>query len=484
MIWVRLLDILRIQIETDDIDYLKDVKENFTFYVDGFRFMPQYRAGGWNGKTCLLNTANRSLPYGLLTDLISFHKKNHPDKKLVIDEEVKKLFKGPELKIKYDLSLKPWSFQKDCIRSALKYTRGIIRSATASGKSLVISYIVKTLKENNICEKQIIVVPTQSLVEQFYDDMIEYGIDKKSIGRVYTKYKDWDSDIVISTWQTLSKNHERLNNYDTIIIDEVHQCKALQLRKILAKSKRAKYRLGFTGTLHAGNLDNLNTKAYLGPIIREYPSGLLAEEGYISKCKVKVINVDYLSEYSGNYNDIKDDIFKNNYRLGIIHDIIKLLNHNILILVGKVKSEGDFLKQYLSTFNDIKKEIVFLSGRDDVNIREKWRKECENRTDIVIIATYGIFQLGINIPSLRYIIFASPFKSKIRILQSIGRSLRKYSDKEYATIFDIADNVKYLDKQGPSRLRHYHSEGFNVEEISMKEGSIINPFQILSEISC
>jgi len=463
-------DLLNIQIQTDDYDYLNLLKKHFTFLVDGYHFMPQYRSGGWDGRTCLIRGDN-SMPYGLLVELIRVNEKEFPRVTLVIDDDVKEIFKGPKLKVKEDLSLKPYPYQMECIQKSLNFTKGIIRSATASGKSLIISYIVKTLLENKKSKQCIIIVPNKSLVEQFYGDMNEYGMPY-TVGKVYQGHKEWDRDIVIATWQTLMRNNNMLRNYDCVIVDECHGVKSHQLKKILINATKANYRLGFTGTLHPGKLDFLNTYAYLGPVIADYSSGELANGGYISKCTVKVINIEYQEEFTGTYDEVKDSVFTNNYRLSVIKSIINSLDHNVLLLTGKVEKEGDYLKNWLQGVID--KEIVFLSGRDKVEEREKWRIECMKRKDIALIATYSIFSQGINIPNLKYIILVAPFKSKIRVLQSIGRALRKYSNKKKgAIIYDIHDNTKYLKSHGNIRFRYYASEGFEVEETLLEEGNRI-----------
>jgi superfamily II DNA or RNA helicase len=463
-------DDLNIKIETDDYDYIKLLKAEFEYLVEGYNWMPAFRSGRWNGRTCLIRGDN-SLPYGLLTELMRVNKTSFPRVTLRIDEDVKSIFKGDRLRLEETLSLKPYPYQKDCIVKALQYTKGIIRSATASGKSLVIAYILKTLLDNKKIKQGIIIVPNRSLVEQFYNDLQEYGV-KYSIGRVHGKSKEWNEEIVISTWQTLMRNHNKLKQYDAVIVDECHGGKSFELKKILVKAINADYRLGFTGTLHAGKLDNLNTQSYLGPVIADYSSGFLAEEGYISKCNVKVVNIEYETQFEGDYNVVKDEVFTNQYRLNVIKKIVNQLDHNVLILVGKVEKEGDYLKNWLQGVT--KKEIVFLSGRDNTDEREKWRKACMKRKDIILIATYGIFAQGINIPNLKYIVFGSPFMSKIRVLQSIGRALRKHANKkEGATIYDIHDHVKYLKKHGNVRFRYYGTEGFETEEILLEEGNNI-----------
>lgn len=472
MVKIRKVSNTKIQINSPDIEYLKDVKDHFTSKVEGYYHMPKFKSGMWNGSVSLFSDRNKTLPYGLLVDWLKFHKKNYPDVPYEVDPKVTDLFKGHTFPPKYDLSLYPYDFQKDCIEEALKHPRGIMRVATASGKSLIISYIIKTLLENEAVERCLIIVPTIGLVEQFCGDMKEYGV-KFNIGRVYEKYKEFDKTIVISTWQTLSRNHDKLNLYDGVIVDEAHGAKSHEISKILKKCKKAIYRLGFTGTLPTSKLDLWNVKSYLGPLLREYSSGELAEKGYISKCNIKLIHIQYNDEYDGMYDDIKDSIFTNDFRLRLMGKLAESMDHNILILVGKVEKEGEYLENFFR--EETSKDVMFLSGRDDVDTREYWRKKCMKRKDIILIATYGIFQLGINIPNLKYIILAAPFKSKIRVLQSIGRALRKHSDKvNGAIIFDISDDVRYLGEHSLKRLRYYDKEKFSVEEYLFKEGGIFN----------
>lgn len=349
-----------------------------------------------------------------------------------------------------------------------------------SGKSLIIAHIIKTLMEHNLNKKALIIVPTISLVEQFYDDLLEYGyFTKDCLGKVYEKYKEFGRPVVISTWQTLSRNHNRLSEFECVICDEVHGAKAHEIKKILNLCTGADYRLGFTGTMPLSDLDIWNVKAYLGPVIREYGAGQLGREGYISKANIVIVDINYQNEYKGSYDDVKDEIFKNPFRLGVLKNIINASKGNILLLVGKVEKEGALLKEYLdkqTDHNALKKDVVFLHGSTKVQEREYWRKECEKRKNIVLIATYGIFQQGINIPSLKYIVLASPYKSKIRVLQSIGRGLRKHkSKKDGAYIYDIFDDCKYLYDHGVKRERHYNAEGFDVTDIVLQEGEHIDP---------
>jgi superfamily II DNA or RNA helicase len=464
-------DHLNLKIDADD-DKLESINDFFTAYVPNHYHMPMFRSGIWDGKVRLFNLSGSTLPYGLLSDLIKHYKKIYPDDIIKITNDIKNIYKGKEITPIYNLNKKPYYYQKDCIETALKYSKGLIRSATASGKSLIISYIIKTLMENDLTKHSLIVVPTVSLVEQFYGDMIDYGLDKNIIGRVYDKYKEFDNTITISTWQSLMRNHRFLPGYDCIIIDEAHQIKSTEITKIAKKATHATYRLGFTGTLPSDKLDLFNIKAYIGPILREYGPGQLSSEGYISKCNINAINFSYSDDFGNDYNEIKQLAFQHKARLRLIFDIANKVDSNILILVGLVEKEGNVLFEYIKSKTN--KTVIFLNGKTKIEDREYWRKICEDKKDIILIATYGIFAQGLNIPSLKYVVLGSPFKSEIRVLQSIGRALRLHADKiDGAIIYDIIDNCKYLDVHGKKRLKYYTNEKFIVKEFKISTTDLL-----------
>ena len=161
-------------------------------------------------------------------------------------------------------------------------------------------------------------------------------------------------------------------------------------------------------------------------------------------------------------------VFNQHYRLELIKRVIDIIgNNNVLILVGLVEKEGELLKDYLEKVLP-DKTVVFLSGKDKVTVREEWREEFKNRNDIILIATYGIYQMGINIPPLKYLIFASPFKSEIRILQSIGRTLRKHASKiDGSYIIDIVDRAPYIYLHAKKRYSFYKKEKFKIEKVDI-----------------
>lgn len=471
MIYLTLQNKSDIKIDTNDERILRDIRDQFTYYEEGFQFTYRYKANLWDGKTSLFKTSNRTLPYGLFFELFRFLKLQGLSKQLVIDDSIKNIFKATDnIDIKYDLKYEPFYYQDETIKDAIQKTRGLYQLPTSSGKSLIISYIINNLYNNKITKSNLIIVPTLSLIEQFRSDLIDYGIDESIIGRVNKDHKQFDAPIVISTWQSLKNNIEKLDRFDLAICDEVHLGKASSINKIMQKcSQHAKYVLGFTGTMPSKPLEKLKVQNYIGPVWKTYSSKKLSDEGYLSKCNIRQIKLKYLDSYTGDYNSIKRDIVQNDYRLKVIKSIANKMDF-LLILVERVKDEGEVIAEYLKE-NIKDKEIIFLSGRDKALIREAWRKNMESNGNLIIIATYGIFSTGVNIKSLKNVLLISSSKSKIRILQSIGRSLRKHDNKkdEGATIWDLWDQVKNLRDHGRSRDRFYKNEEFDITAIEMNE---------------
>jgi len=461
-----------IVIDCMDFRYLNAVSKHFTYYVPNYRFMPRYQSGSWNGQSSMFKKGSRKLPYGLLSDLVRYSLGEWSEEyNLVLDDEIKNLFNPPERDVHYDLIYYPYWYQEEVIEIALRFGRGIFRCPTASGKSLMITYIVKTLLP--FLRQQLIIVPNLGLIKQFHDDMIEYGISENLIGKVNKDFKQFDKPIVVSTWQTLKNNEKELERYDNVIVDEVHGAKGSVLYDLMKKTT-SQYTFGFTGTIPDHPLDEQKVKAYIGPILKEYTNQEIADGGYIAKGNVNVIDIHYKQDFSKDYNTMVEETFNHPFRLNLIKSIINKVTGSILLLVGKVEKEGDVLKGMLEAHLE-GKTIEFLSGRDNAEIRAEWQKKVHNRKDIVLIATYGIFQAGINIKSLKHLILVSSFKSNIRVLQSVGRTLRMYENKEKtgAFVWDLVDQTKIIRRHGNLRMNFYEREGFNINQMIVTEGKTI-----------
>ena len=460
MIDILLHNKQHIKIKCIDNDYYDKLKDYFSFKVPGYYFTSKFKNSSWDGKISFFNKKDKTMPYGLFFDFLKFHKKYYPDEKFNVSSEIKKLFSiETPFNVMYNLKHYPRDYQDDCIKAALKYKKCILHVSVASGKSLIIAYIIKTLMEHDIFN-HLIIVPTINLVEQFKNDLLDYGI-KNNIGLYYNKTKEPFEDIVISTWQSLQNRHNILSRFNSVFVDECHTTGgSIEIRKIL-KNITAEYKIGVTGTLPSKKLHLFNIKSYLGPIVRKYKSSELAEKGHVSKCEVIVYPLKYPNKKFSNidYFTIRENIFKHKltFMLNIINDVVSKQD-NILILLNLVEKEGKILEDFLK-FHEI--NVVFIYGKTDVSKREYHRKEMDRKQGKVIIATYPIFKLGVNIPSLKHILFASPMESEVSVLQSIGRVLRKHIEKvDGAYIHDLLDDVPFLYTHGENRQGYYKKEKF------------------------
>lgn len=523
MIYLTLHDKLWIKIETADISVLDLIKDKFSYYVDGYFFMKKYKSGVWDGKIHIFQRNGRLLPIGLLFDLIKLLKKSKYEIKA--SDEVKSLYGQIVEDIDFNCGLKltPRYYQDEIIRECIRHKKGLFISPTASGKSFIISCIINSLQRQNLISRALIIVPTTNLIEQFYTDMIGYGMDQNLLGKFYAEEKNWDKEILISTWQSLAYDNEkmrkneiskirkelkkksieeiekeklsiRLNKItskdyidrvndlmdtrknlmltqDCFIVDECQSVKSTEVSNLMKKIKNAEYRYGCTGTMPDSQLDMINIKSYIGPILKRYTVKELTDSGFLNPCSIDIYNLYYSEKATGKLNAVKEEIFNKPFRRKIINKLIERIgSKNALILVGLVEKEGKVLEQQLKEAFPHKK-IKFIFSEVKIKERERWRLKCINEDNVIIIAIYSLFQQGVNIPNLSYIIFGSSYKAKIRTLQSIGRSLRKSKNKEVSKIIDIVDHSnKFLPKQADERIKYYNKEEFEINKFDLHEG--------------
>ncbi len=467
---------LNIRIDTQEYAYLKGVDEELTEYVKNYMHMPKFKAGHWNGKTSLFTRQYRSFPYGLLLKVIKYTKQEWPELVYEVSQDVKNLFAGFTPDDNYShLAYTPHDYQLLAVKQICGRSKGICQLPTASGKSFVITCAIDQINRHYEWNQSLIIVPSIHLINQFHGDLIEYNIDGDLIGRVNSDYKEFDKNIVISTWQSMKNQMFQMEKFNSVFIDEVHGAKADKLLELLQACPQAPFRIGMTGTMPTHPLEYMNVQSYLGPVLIQYTGKDLANMGYISHCTVKPIKIVYkddLNERQNDYNFVRDEVFINPYRLGLIKYLVGRTKNSVLILVDKVEKEGVVLEEILKeAYPD--KRIIFLSGRDKASVRDDARKEMDVTDDMVIIATYPIFQQGVNIKSLRTIILASSTKSFIRVIQSLGRALRKHVSKEKggAELWDICDQTKYLKDHAEKRERHYVKEGHEIIECTIEERS-------------
>jgi len=392
-----------------------------------------------------------------------------------------------------DNPMQPRDYQLDTAFKILKYQKCVAELATSAGKTLILFIIFAYLKSHNKMNKMLLIVPNVSLVIQTTEDFDEYNFRNKldyGVQQIYagSKLKD-NVDIVIGTYQSLvKKKKEYFDNFDAVMIDETHKVKAKSIKTILDKCTNAKYRFGLTGTVpKPGTLDRLSLMEYTGPLISEITANYLQQHNYISKCNVKILNLDYIPvktkqafrDLSNNENVDGKKIFKLEQDYIIESEvrkkfIVNLLDHlpkNTLVLFHRRNYGNDLFKDLQE---ESSKMVYHVDGHTDKNTREVYKKRMEENENVVLIASYGTFSTGISIKNIHYIVFVESFKSDIIIRQSIGRGLRKLEGKSILTLIDIVDDFRYdgfenyIYKHSNARKRIYKEQKFPYQIKSIK----------------
>lgn len=452
----------------------------FEFFVPGYKFMPAYRNRMWDGKIRLFNTMTGMIYAGLLPYIIKFAKDRGYE--VTVDRELypeNDYYEnaGYDLAKEFDSAFEPRDYQNDAVAHALYNNRTLFLSPTASGKSFIIYLLARYHVEQG--RRVLIVVPTTSLVSQMASDFVEYNKNRplnihKIMGGID---KNVDADYTVTTWQSIYKlRKDWYEKFDVVIGDEAHLFKAKSLTKVLEKTPHIKYRYGFTGTLDDSQTHKLVLEGLFGPVKQVTETKKLIDDGTLAEFNIKALVLEYPENVrkinkNNDYQQEIDWIVKNEARNKFIRNLAWSLEGNTLILFQFVEKHGKVLEPMLHREG---KDVHFIHGGVDTEIRESVRGIVESSGDNIILASYGTFSTGVNIKRLDNIIFASPSKSKIRNLQSIGRVLRKGNGKNKATLYDIVDDLQYKShsnfavKHFLERMNTYSNEGFDVKIYNVK----------------
>tara|TARA_B100000927_G_scaffold186961_1_gene150575 strand:+ start:920 stop:2383 length:1464 start_codon:yes stop_codon:yes gene_type:complete len=456
----------------------RELADYFTFEVPEAKYLkknPRYKY--WDGTIRLYSPATGDLYHGLIN-----HLQTWADEKQYVVEYEKNDWYGnisddnkfvslPAVKGFMDRisKIKPRDYQYQAVYDAIKNNRKLLLSPTGSGKSLMIYALVRYYTATS--KKTLIVVPTTSLVEQMVNDFKEYGWGADAhVHKIYSgKDKNTDKPIIISTWQSIYKFPKRyFDDIDCVIGDEAHLFKSKSLTGIMTKLHNAKYRFGFTGTLDGSKTHKWVLEGLFGDCERVTKTDDLIKEGYLSKFRIKVLLCKHAPQHFDTYHDEMEYLVQHKGRNNLIKNLVKDIDGNTLVLFNYVEKHGDPLYELINNTVDSARKVFFVHGGTDVEDREEVRQITETENNAIIIASYGTFSTGINIKRLHNIIFASPSKSRIRNLQSIGRVLRKGEGKDIATLYDIADDIggqNYTLKHLNERVNIYNDENFKYEVI-------------------
>ena len=465
----------------------QELSDYFTFYVPGYQFTPAYKSRMWDGKIRLADLRSFTIYHGLVPYIEKFCKEREYTIEIDPNISLTENFSVKEAKEFVDtlgLPFEPRDYQFNSFVHAIRNKRILLLSPTASGKSLILYLIVRHLQIEN--KRGLLIVPTTSLVEQMYSDFESYGYDSEQYcHKQYAgKEKHTNKFLTITTWQSIYKNPpEYFEQFDFVLGDEAHQFKAKSLTTILSGCVNAKYRIGTTGTLDGTQTHRLVLEGLFGPVYKATSTSELIEKGQLASFRIKCLILKYpetvCKESRGwDYNTEMDYIVQNKARNEFIKNLALSLDGNTLVLFQFVEKHGKDLHNLIKEKAG-KRHVFFVFGGTDVEIRESVRSITEKESNAIIVASYGTFSTGVNIRNLHNVIFASPSKSRVRNLQSIGRGLRLGENKKEATLFDIVDDFRtgkhanYTLKHFIERVKIYDEEKFNYKfyNIELKNGN-------------
>ena len=473
---------VNLQISSEEHVYY-ELADQFTFEVPGAKFSPAYKKKFWDGKIRLFNINTKEIYVGLLDRVVQFCKDHEYTYEFLANK-----YYGTPFEVNDNISKegvkdymtaisrhKPRDYQIEGVYDALRHNRKLLISPTASGKSLMIYSIVRYFVETG--KNTLIVVPTTSLVEQMYKDFADYGWDVGSFcHKIYAgRERETDSQVIITTWQSIYKLPRKyFERFSVVVGDEAHQFKSKSLISIMTKLDNAKYRYGFTGTLDGTQTHKWVLEGLFGPSYKIIKTDELMKKGHLAKLDINVLLLKHPPNKFENFEEEVQYIIGHHRRNNFIKNLALDLKGNTLILYARVEGHGEPLYNLINNNNIIEnRKVFFIHGGVATEDREKVREITEKEKNAIIIASYGTFSTGINIKNLHNVIFASPSKSRIRNLQSIGRVLRKGNQKTRATLYDIADDISYKSRRNYTlnhlieRIKVYNEENFNYDIVNI-----------------
>lgn len=470
-----------LHIEAEPFVYY-ELRDTFQFDVPNAKFSPAYKNKWWDGKIYLFNVTTKEIYIGLLDRIVQFCKDHNytyefNDNKYYglpfeINQNISK--EGVKDYVTSISKYTPRDYQIEGVYQSLKYNRKVIVSPTASGKSLMIYAIVRYYVEKN--KNVLIVVPTTSLAEQMYKDFDDYGFDVGTFcHKIYSgKEKETNSQVVISTWQSIYQlPRQYFSRFNVIIGDEVHHFKSKSLVSIMTKLCDAKYRFGFTGTLDGIEVNKLVLEGLFGPSYKIIRTDELMQKGHIALLNIQILLLKHSPNNFETYEDEIQYLINHEKRNKFIKNLALDLKGNTLVLFLRVESHGQLLFDLINNSKHDDRKVFFVHGGIDTQNREEIREITETENNAIIVASYGTFSTGINIKNLHNVIFASPSKSRIRNLQSIGRVLRKSDSKHKATLYDISDDIStkfrknYTLNHLVERIKIYSEENLNYDIVTI-----------------
>lgn len=472
-----------------DPSIAQELVEHFSFDAPGAKFHPLFRNKLWDGKIRLFSMFTKELYVGLLNYLEHFaevnqYKIDYSEYVLTADsvtpEKVKEFVNGLNLSLPGDSTIR--EYQLDAIYRAISDGRRLLLSPTGSGKSLIIYCLLRWNQTFN--RRQLILVPTTSLVEQMFADFQSYSQNNgwkatENCSKIYSGHsKENLNEIVISTWQSVYELPKKFfENFQVVYGDEAHTFKAKSLTGIMHKMVATPYRIGTTGTLDGTKTHKLVLEGLFGSVYKVTSTRQLMDDDQLAELKIFGLVLQYPDDVKkackdNKYPDEMDFLCGYEPRNKFIRNLALNQKGNSLVLFQYVEKHGAILFDMIKAKAGDRK-VFFVYGGTETADREDIRRITETENDAIIVASYGTFSTGINIRNLHNIIFASPTKSRIRNLQSVGRGLRKGDEKTHCNLYDIGDDLTWKARKNYTllhmieRIKTYNDEHFDYKLVKV-----------------
>ena len=477
-----------------------ELSEYFSFFVPGYKWMPAFKNKIWDGKIRIFNALTKEFPVGLLPYLKSFaesrqYELDYEDGPAGPPEVFNKVDPNQIMSFVKSLNLHSRNqpveirdYQFDAVCEAIHRRRTILLSPTGSGKSMIIYTLMRWYLENHN-KKVLVIVPTTSLVQQMYSDFADYSTHDNDFNAEQDCHVIYSGQpktaiqerVFISTWQSIYKLPATwFNQFGAIFGDECHGFKSKSLSSIMNKAKDAPYRFGTTGTLDGTQTHQLVLEGLFGKTMKVTTTKKLQDANTLADLEISMLHLEYDDEVrkmvsGAKYQDEIDFLVRYEKRNKFIRNLALSQSGNTLILFQFIEKHGKVLYNLIREKAEEDRKVFFVSGETDTSDREAIRRITESQENAIIVASFGTFSTGINIRNIHNVIFASPSKSQIRVLQSIGRGLRKSDDGRTTKLFDIMDDLNhgkstknYSYQHAEARLKIYKREKFKTKVHKVK----------------
>lgn len=478
---ITLLDEVNCKVHEIEPPTIRRCINSLKFMIPHARHLPSYKLGRWDG-TVSFFSAGGNTQINMLERIIPILEEDGYDIDLEDLRDIHEIDLG-QIDENY-LSDHKWpanhptnpgqpivlkDHQVEIANNFFANVKGIQVVPTSGGKTIITATLSKRVEQYG---RSIVIVPNKQLVTQTEDDYKLLGLD---VGVYFGDRKDWGKKHTICTWQSLGRLYEdtkkepgRDKSYQkfadgvvAVIVDEAHGAKADELRNIMTRVfNKAPIRWGLTGTMPKAEYESISIVGSIGPVINIIKAAELQDKGILSKCEIHVIQVQDGRRFS-DYHEEHNYLCNDNDRVVMLSKFIQNIAEtgNTLILVQNVKT-GKYLQKLVAG-------SVFINGGVEVEDRKEEYENMAEGNNIPIIATYGVASTGINVPRIFNLILLEPGKSFIRTIQSIGRSLRRASDKDFANIYDICSDCKYSKKHLTERKKFYKEAEYPFQVIKI-----------------